>query len=254
MPTSSPIFASQTAELQAPGAYVFWAAVVKTTPVLELATSYAYPEIVLNAGDQVTFLLPYDIPTGPLLAYVDFSPTYPIQIGGQWGVTSGQMVAGVWYSLQFEDSYWILVNPSTPVPAQPVAIPPPEPLPSVEPPMNVSLLTGGYVLPQGASAYVNFSSAAMVNLNVETDLVAQAQGVYEVTLAGNSSGTVQYVPGGESSGTVMPSGYATQSFIISLQNSTINSQSFTAPVPQVSLGSLLFSSPQTGSVIVRRLL
>lgn len=248
---------SPSAELGTNTAWVFWAKVVKPFPVLILVTDYAYPEVPLNQGAVVTFEMNADVPTGPLLAYVDFHPAFPVQTNGSWGVTAGQMVAGVWYSLQFNGSYWVLLNPSTPQAETPEPLPSPEPLPAVTPPVNVSLLYGGYVIPEGGTAYGTFQNASNISLNISTDLVSQSVGLYQVVISSSASGSFQYVPTqatGTSSPVTLSQTAYTQEFTISIANDLIDSHSLGTSSTITALGNLIPPEVCSGTFAVRRLI
>jgi hypothetical protein len=245
---------SPSAVLETDTAWVFWAKVLKPYPVLILATNYAYPEIPLNQGTVVTFLMTADLPTGAWLAYVDFHPTFPVMTNGSWGITQGQVLDNVWYSLQFNGSYWELLNPSTPVAAAPNPLPPPEPLPAVTAPMNVTMLTQGYVLPPGGTAYGTFQNSSNISLNISTDTVSQAVGLYQVVISASASGNYMYVAAQSASGVLCQQSAYTQEFTISTGSGLIDGQFYPGPSPQLGLGSFIPPAVTSGVFSIRRLI
>lgn len=210
--------------------------------------------IELMPGDTIQFWPMFANGAAPLYAQINDSPFYPVSCNGSFLLPEGVILPGVLCTLVFTGSSFTLQNP---VPVAPPSGPPSPvyPAPSAPPPLPPVNLTGimqGYDIPAGQGAYVTLTSSASANLNVVLGPTAQIQGIYEVLVATTS------VPSGQ----ILLNSNTASGMSLTLPSTLIVAGGPAAQVGGVSfsssglytLGTIVFPTPVSGTILIRRIL
>ena len=218
----------------------------------------AWSQVVLDVGDLIYFIPSHQNIPGTVLCSINNSPVYPVLMPDGSAPIPGMIQPGFTCILQFTGLTFILTTPA------PVATPAAPPAPGVpapqlkinSPPVNVTLFPQGYIEAPTQTVYQTLSNQATGIINVAMDANAQAYGIYEVTVSVSSSGDITFLP--NNTGPAVDLGTQTLfSFLCS--TATTNKQaggflwSDTTTIWS-NLGTLIFQTPVTGVVSVRRVI